>query len=138
MTNFKTLIASAAVVLGGQAAMAGSDLDAALKDGGVVLTSNEIAELVVGKAVSATAGEKEFRFYYTADNVVDGELANGGWKGSGAYAITDNNQICVSMAADKGRYRCLTVVRNGDVVQKFNVAGKMTFELGEIAPAEGL
>jgi len=55
-----------------------------------------------------------------------------------AYAITDTDQVCVSMAADKGRYRCLTAVRHGDVVQKFNARGKMTFELLDFEPSTGL
>ena len=42
------------------------------------------------------------------------------------------------MAAADGRYRCLTVLRMGDVVQKFNSEGKKTFELSSFEPAEGL
>ena len=100
--------------------------------------AGQIAELIVGKVVTAKSGEKEFRFFYDPSNVLDGELTNGGWKGTGTYAITDNNQVCVSMAADKGRYRCLTAVRVGETVQKFNVEGKMTFVLLGFEPASGL
>lgn len=79
-----------------------------------------------------------FRFFYDPANVLNGELTNGGWSGTGAYAITDTDQVCVSMAADKGRYRCLSAVRVGDTVQKFNIDGKMTFELLDFQPSTGL
>ena len=138
MKQLKTWMIAFAVVGAGHAATAGTDLEAALESGGEALGSNEIAELVVGKRVTAKSGEKMFRFFYDPGNVLHGELTNGGWQGTGAFVITDINQICVSMAADKGRYRCLTVVRNGDAVQKFNADGKMTFELLSFEPAEGL
>ncbi len=134
----KSLTTAIAFVFISHNAIAGTELEAAVKNGGEVLKANAISELMVGKVVTARAGEKMFRFYYDPSNVLHGELTNGGWKGSGAYAITDNNQICVSMAADKGRYRCLTVVRNGEAVQKFNVEGKMVFELLGIKPSTGL
>ena len=63
-----------------------------------------------------------------------GELTNGGWKGTGAFAITDTDQVCVSMAADNGRYRCLTVLRVDGTVYKFNASGKRTFELLSFQP----
>ena len=119
-------------------AAAGSDLEAAIDGGGELLNSNQIAELLIGHVVTAKSGEKTFRFFYDPSNTISGELINGGWKGSGAYAITDTNQVGVSMAADNGRYRCLTAVRKGDVVQKFNASGKMTFELIGFEPSTGL
>ena len=124
--------------LAGGAAMAETELDMALKNGGEKLNSDQIAELLIGQVVTAKAGEKMFRFHYDPSNVVSGELTNGGWKGTGAYAITDTDQVCVSMAADKGRYRCLTAVRHGDAVHKFNANGKMTFELLTFEPSTGL
>ncbi|MEM1302320.1 MAG: hypothetical protein AAGH17_07045, partial [Pseudomonadota bacterium] len=63
---------------------------------------------------------------------------NGGWQGSGAFAITDTDHVCVSMAADKGRYRCLTAVRSGETVLKFDATGKMTFKLLSFEPSTGL
>ncbi|MBD3663890.1 hypothetical protein [Sulfitobacter aestuariivivens] len=138
MTFSKVAIASCAVALVGGIAMAETELDAALKDGGERLKSDQIAELLVGHVVTAKSGEKMFRFFYDPTNVVSGELTNGGWEGSGVYAITDTDHVCVSMAADKGRYRCLSAVRNGDVVQKFNAKGKMTFELLDFEPSSGL
>lgn len=138
MTRLNTWKTAAAFALMGNLAFAGTDLETALNNGGEMLSSNQIAELIVGKVVTAKSGEKEFRFFYAPSNVLDGELTNGGWKGSGVYAITDNNQVCVSMAADKGRYRCLTAVRVGETVQKFNVDGKMTFELVGFKPSAGL
>ena len=119
-------------------AEANTDLEKSLATGGEMLNADQIAALIVGKVVEANSGEKAFRFYYDPSNTLTGELTNGGWKGAGAYAITDTNQVCVSMAADKGRYRCLTVVRDGDRVQKFNAAGKMTFDLISFTSGEGL
>lgn len=113
-------------------------METAISNGGEVLKANQIAELIVGKIITAKAGKKTFRFFYDPSNVLDGELTNVGWKGSGAYAITDSDQVCVSMAADKGRYRCLTAVRTGETVQKFNTKGDMTFELLGFEPSSGL
>ena len=138
MTHLKTWMMAATFALVGSVVVAETDLETAMTNGGEMLDAGQIAELIVGKVVTAKSGEKEFRFFYDPSNVLDGELTNGGWKGSGAYAITDNNQVCVSMAADKGRYRCLTAVRVGETVQKFNVEGKMTFELLGFEPAAGL
>jgi len=138
MNLFGTWSSIIAIALAGSAAHAGTDLENAINNGGEVLTADQIANLIVGKVVTAKAGEKTFRFFYDPSNVVDGELINGGWNGSGAFAITDNNQVCVSMAADKGRYRCLTAVRIGGAVHKFNAAGKMTFELLEFEASTGL
>lgn len=132
------LAGAVAFALAGSAAMAETDLEAALKSGGERLESDQIADLLIGSIVTARSGEKMFRFFYDPANVLTGELVNGGWSGTGAYAITDTDQVCVSMVADKGRYRCLTVVRNGDIVQKFNTDGKMTFELIDFEPSTGL
>lgn len=138
MLNFRKAIACFVLALAGGTAMAETDLDAALKNGGERLGSDQIAELLIGHVVTAKSGEKTFRFFYDASNVVSGELTNGGWSGAGTYAITDTDQVCVSMAADKGRYRCMTAVRHGNVIQKFNASGKMTFELLDFAPSTGL
>lgn len=138
MTFLKIAVASTAIALAGSTAFAETDLDAALKNGGERLKSDQIAELLIGHVVTARSGDKMFRFFYDPSNVVSGELTNGGWKGVGAYAITDTDHVCVSMAADKGRYRCLTAVRHGDVIQKFNAGGKMTFELIDFEPSTGL
>lgn len=138
MTFLKTCAAVIAITACGGSAYAGTDLEDAISNGGDVLTSDQIAELIIGKVVTARAGEKTFRFLYDPGNIVQGELLNGGRSGAGAFAITDTNQVCVSMAADKGRYRCLTAVRNGDVVHKFNAAGDMAFELVAFEPAAGL
>jgi len=138
MTRLKTLLIATAMTWAGGAVVAQTELEAALATGGEKLKADQIAELLIGNKVTAKSGEKTFRFYYDPGNIVSGELTNGGWKGSGAFAITDTDQVCISMAADKGRYRCLTVVRDGDLVQKFNVNGKKTFELLEIEPSTGL
>ncbi|MEM6668978.1 MAG: hypothetical protein AAF661_07145 [Pseudomonadota bacterium] len=138
MSGLKTAAASLALVLTIGAASAETELDTALSNGGSQLTSDQLAELLIGHIVTARSGDKTFRFFYDPSNVITGELTNGGWEGSGAFAITDTDQVCVSMAADMGRYRCLTAVRHGDVVRKFDVSGKMTFELLGFEPSTGL
>ncbi|MBO9436862.1 hypothetical protein J7394_21865 [Ruegeria sp. R13_0] len=138
MALLKTLCVAAAVALTGSTAFAETDLEAALDKGAERLSADQIAELLIGNTVTATSGEKRFRFFYDPNNVVSGELTNGGWNGAGAFAITDTDKVCVSMAADKGRYRCMTVLRVGDSVQKFSADGKRTFELHSFEPSTGL
>lgn len=138
MTLLKSLSMLAVMALTAGAAVAETELEAALTNGGEQLTADQIAELLIGNTVTAKSGDKMFHFYYRTDNALSGELVNGGWKGSGAFAITDTDQVCVSMAADKGRYRCLVVVRGDETIRKFNADGKMTFELLGFEPSTGL
>ena len=138
MNVLQNTLACICFTLAGSTAFAGSDLKSATDGGGRILTGDEIAALVVGKVVTASAGEKTFNFFYAPDNQLSGELQGGGWSGTGAYAITDTDQICVSMAQDKGRFRCLTVVHEGDRIRKFNSDGKATFELLSFKVAQGL
>lgn len=113
-------------------ALAGSPLQDALAKGATALTSTQIAELLVDKTVKASTGQKTFLFHYSADNLLTGKLVDGAWSGSGYYGITDDNLICVSMKKDKGRLRCMTVVKQGNSVSKYDVTGKRTFELLDI------
>ncbi len=138
MVQLKTLCMTAAFALAGSTALAETELEAALNSGAERLNADQIAELLIGNTVTATSGKKRFRFFYDPNNVVSGELTNGGWSGAGAFAITDTDKVCVSMAADNGRYRCMTVVRVGDSIQKFNADGKRTFELHSFVPSTGL
>ena len=126
------------VTLAGMPVLAGTQLDEALATGGNRLSSEEIADLIVGKRVTAKAGHKTFDFYYSPSNKLSARLHGGDWSGDGNYAITDGDQVCVSMPKDEGRYRCLTVVRSGDAVRKYNTEGKMTFEFLNIETATGL
>ena len=138
MSQLKTLCMAATVILAGSSAFAQTELEAALGNGAERLKADQIAELLIGHTVTATSGEKTFRFFYDANNIVSGELTNGGWNGAGAFAITDTDKVCVSMAADKGRFRCMTVLRVGGSVQKFSADGKRTFELHSFEPSTGL
>jgi hypothetical protein len=95
------------------------------------LKSEEIAELIVGKTVTARSGEKTFYFHYSEDNVLSGQLIGGGWSAAGYYGLTDDDRVCLSMGKDQGRLRCLTLLRLDGAVSKYNVDGKMTFELLE-------
>jgi hypothetical protein len=102
----------------------------AMKAGAKQLTADEIADLLVGKTVTARSGEKKFLFHYSEDNVLSGKLIGGGWSDTGYYGITDDHRVCLSMSKDKGRLRCVTLLRGRDgAVKKYNVHGDMTFEL---------
>ena len=103
----------------------------AINVGAKQLTSEEIADLLVGKTVTAKSGEKRFLFHYSDDNVLSGKLIGGGWSGTGYYGITDDDRVCLSMSKDNGRLRCLTLLGLDGAVKKYNVDGKMTFELLE-------
>jgi hypothetical protein len=138
MVQLKTLCMTAAFALAGSTTLAETELEAALNSGADRLNADQIAELLIGNTVTATSGKKRFRFFYDPNNVVSGELTNGGWSGAGAFAITDTDKVCVSMAADNGRYRCMIVLRVGDSIQKFNADGKRTFELHSFVPSTGL
>ena len=138
MTRLNTLTFLAAMALTPNTAVAGTELETMIATGGERLKADQIAELLVGNTVTAKSGDKMFRFYYHPDNVLTGELVSGGWKGTGDFAITDADQVCVSMAADKGRYRCLIVVRDGETIKKFDAQGKMTFELLSFEPSPRL
>jgi len=125
------LVGSLAVPAAIQPALAGSELQDAMKAGATQLSAKEIAELVVGKTVKAKSGQKTFMFHYSADNVLAGKLVGGNWSGSGYYGITDNNRVCVSMKKDKGHLRCMKVLKQGSAIRKYDVTGKMVFELLE-------
>jgi hypothetical protein len=103
----------------------------AINSGAKQLTSEEIADLLVGKTVTAKSGEKKFYFYYSEDNVLSGKLIGGDWSDTGYYGITDDDRVCLSITKDKGRLRCLTLLRLNGSVRKYDVNGQMTFELLE-------
>jgi len=124
-------LAALSVLATSQVVFAESAQQAAIKAGATQLTSEEIEALLVGNTVKAKSGEKVFYFYYSEDNVLSGKLDGGGWSGTGYYGITDDDRVCLSMAKDKGRLRCLTLMKLGSEVKKYNVDGKMTFELLE-------
>ncbi len=112
-------------------ANAETEQEKAINAGAKQLTSEEIAGLVVGKTVTARSGEKKFYFHYSEDNVLSGKLIGGDWSGAGYYGITDDDRLCLSMSKDKGRLRCVTLLRLDGSVRKYYVDGKMTFELLE-------
>ncbi len=123
-----TALAALMVLAAPHFAFAESARQTALNAGATQLTSEEIEALIVGNTVKAKSGGKVFHFHYSADNVLSGKMDGGGWSGSGYYGITDNDQVCLSMAKDKGRLRCLTLIKHQGEVKKYNVDGKMTFE----------
>jgi len=120
-------LALLAVSPGGAAAE--TALEQAVAAGAKKLTADEIANLIVGKTVTAKSGEKRFLFHYSAGNVLSGRLIGGKWSDTGYYGITDDDRVCLSISKDKGRLRCLTLLAMDGAVRKYNVAGDMTFEL---------
>lgn len=110
------------------AAHAQTALEEALATG-APLSSNEISEMIVDHTVTARAGERTFIFYYSPENMLTGKMLDGNWSDTGFFGITDDNRICLSMTPDKGRLRCMSLVARDGIVQKFNSAGEMTFEL---------
>ena len=110
-------------------AVAQTAREKALNAGAKQLSSSEIADLVVGKTVTAKSGKKRFLFHYSHQNVLSGKLIGGGWSDTGYYGITDDNRMCVSISKDKGRLRCLTLLVRDGAVKKYNTKGAMTFEL---------
>lgn len=138
MTRIKIWSIATAITLLGGVASAETELETAINNGGERLGADQIAGLLIGKVVTAKAGEQTFRFFYDPNNVLHGELANRRWKGTGAFAITDGDQVGVSMATDNGRYQCLKSVRVRETVQKFDADDKMTFELTGFESATGL
>ena len=128
-------IAGAAVILMTAAShtlSADNTMKAAEKTGATRLTAEDIEVLLVGNTVKAKSGEKVFNFYYSEDNVLSGKMIGGDWSDTGYYGITDDDRICLSMSNDKGRLRCLTLMKSNEVIKKYTVDGKMTFELLEI------
>ncbi len=103
----------------------------AINAGATQLSADEIADLIVGNTVTAVSGEKRFLFHYSDDNVISGKLIGGNWSGSGYYGITDDNRVCLSMSKDKGRLRCMTLLRQDGVVRKYRVDGSLSYELLE-------
>lgn len=139
----KTPTIGALVALGlmglAHGAIAASDLEKALDAGATRLTGEEIADLLVGKTVKARAGDKEFRFYFSTDNVISGKLIGGAWSDHGYYGIADTDQVCLSITKDHGRLRCITLLRNdAGVVRKYNSQGGMVFELREFEEGDKL
>ncbi|MCL7941957.1 hypothetical protein M8009_16825 [Halomonas sp. ATCH28] len=124
-----TLLVSVLVATAGTASA--SEQEVALQAGATQLTSDEIAELIVSKTVTAKSGDNRFLFHYSEDNVLSGKMIDGDWSDTGYYGITDDDRVCLSMTNDQGRLRCLTLLKAEDTVKKYNSDGDMTFELLE-------
>lgn len=109
-------------------AQAQTALDAAIADG-QSLTAEEISDMIVDHTVTARAGDRTFIFYYGPDNSLTGRMVGGEWSDTGYYGISDGDKVCLSMTPDEGRLRCMSLVARDGIVQKFNEAGELTFEL---------
>ncbi len=112
-------------------AMAATDKQEALDAGARQLTSEQIADRIVDKTVTARLGDKRFMFHYSKDNVLTGEMIGGDWSDTGYYGIADNDRVCLSMSNDEGRLRCLSLLEVDGRLVKYNSAGEKTFELLE-------
>ena len=115
-----------------------SDQDQALATGAKPLSAEEIEALIVGNTVTAKAGGKVFVFHYSADNVLRGELLGGGWSDRGYYGVTDGNQACVSMTKDRGRLRCLTLLKTDGMIRKYNARGEASFAFVKVEEGDRL
>lgn len=124
-------LALAAMVASSPAATAETAKEEAIKAGATQLTSEEIADLLVAKTVTARSGEKKFLFHYSEDNVLSGQLIGGDWSDAGYYGITDEDRVCLSLSKDNGRLRCVTLLELSGTVRKYDASGEMTFELLE-------
>lgn len=109
-----------------------TDRARAIEAGAVALSSDEIAELLVGHTLTARTGQKTFLFYYGSHNDLAGKLIDGSWSDSGYYGINDENEVCLSISKDRGRLRCISLLRFNGVIRKYNAAGKMTFEIVKV------
>ena len=125
------ILAITGVAVSSAGAAAETAREKAIEAGASQLSADQIADRIVGKTVTAAAGDKRFLFHYSADNVLSGMLIGGGWSDTGYYGITDDNRVCLSMSQDKGRLRCLTLLEQNGAVKKYRTDGKMSFELLE-------
>jgi len=139
MRNPKTPISSAAVLCAILAlpVAAETPLEAALAEG-QQLTADEIAARIVDHTVTARAGDRTFLFYYGDDNTLTGRMVGEDWSDTGYYAISDSDEVCLSMTPDDGRLRCMRLIAREGIVQKFNAAGELTFELLSFEPGNRL
>ena len=129
MTRLNLMIPTLAFMLAPMNANAETALEAALAGGAEQLSTEEIAERIVGNTVTARKGQASFLFHYSAENVLQGRMIDGEWADRGYYGITDDSRVCLSMTPDKGRLRCLTLVRQDDVISKYTTSGEKSFEL---------
>ncbi len=118
-------------------AQAQTPLETAIKQG-QQLSAGEISARIVDHTVTARAGERTFIFYYGPDNTLTGRMVDGEWNDTGYYGVSDGDQVCLSMTPDEGRLRCMTLVARDGIVQKFNNAGELTFELLSFAAGNKL
>lgn len=130
MLNHLAWISGAAIslLISPASASAETALEKALS-GGQGLSAEEIDARIVDHTITARSGERTFVFYYGPDNTLTGRMIDGSWSDTGYFGITDDDQVCLSMTPDEGRLRCMRLIARGDIVQKFDVSGELTFEL---------
>lgn len=129
--NLLNTVVLTLLVLPAAGAMAATEKQEALDAGARQLTSEQIADRIVDKTVTARLGDKRFMFHYSKDNVLTGEMIGGDWSDTGYYGIADNDRVCLSMSNDEGRLRCLSLLEVDGRLVKYNSAGEKTFELLE-------
>lgn len=129
--NLLNNLVLALLVMSAAGAVAATEKQEAIGAGARELTSDQIADRIVDKTVTARLGDKRFKFHYSEDNVLSGEMINGDWSDTGYYGIADNDRVCLSMSSDEGRLRCVSVLEVDGRLVKYNSAGEKTFELLE-------
>jgi len=126
LRNVTAVLVAAGLASTGTAA--GSGKDEALREGARQLAADEIAEQFVGRTGTwvSPSGDKKIMIYYGRNNDLRGEMVGGDWSGTGYYAVTNTDRICVSWdGADTGRLRCLDVLIEDGTVEKYNADGSL-------------
>jgi len=133
-----TALAAAGALVGlTTVAEAGTALQDALDAGAQRLTSDEIAERIVGKTVTfVSASDSDYRVlvYYGLNNEAASSRIGGDTKNTGFYALTDRDRVCLGWEGrDLPRLRCLDVLLIDGVMHKFKADGSLSGRITETA-----
>lgn len=129
MTRTLAVLASALVLAGMAAtALAATEMEQALTEGGKRMTSDEIAERLAGRTVtfeSASSGAR-FLVYYDGANGTLLKPPGSDDVMEGFYAVDLADHICLGMRSDAPiRLRCVNVVLIDGMMHKFELDGSL-------------
>lgn len=118
------------------AAVAGSEMEAALSAGAQRMTSNEIAEQLAGKTVTfenAISGSQTLVYYDGANGMIL-KPVGADERIDGFYAVDLADHVCTGVYGDEPlRLRCLNVVEIDGVIHKFELDGSLRGRIVEEA-----
>lgn len=123
------LLSSLAIAFMASSALAQSELDQALTNGGERLTGDEIAERFKGKTVTFVSAENGNRVlvYYGTGNEAAARAVAGDKTRTGFHAINDRDRMCLGWEeVDLPRLRCIDIVEIDGVVHKFSADGSFS------------